>query len=332
MLMVYTPDGNGGLVRSATPDMAIAERRAVWVDLLTASLEEEALVERAFNVDAPTAIERRALEDSSRFWHGPGIVQAAATLVTTGPGDSLTADAVTFILRDQMLISVRDISPRAFTIGQDRSSARIFAAGNGAEVFYALLESISERSADILEIVDKEAEEISNALFTPRESPKTKGKKRERAIAHNRSQQIRRIGFLGARTAKAAESLNSLVRLAAYVEGCGAECGLDPERMRAQRKDFEQLDRYADGLTERLTFLLDAAFGLIAAEQNQSIRIMTVFSVVFAPPTLIASIYGMNFRNMPELGTFWGYPASLGLMAALAMATGIWAWRRGWFR
>lgn len=331
MLTAYVPNGSSGLVRSDTPETAIMEKNVVWVDLLTPSVEEEDLIERMFDVDAPTAAERRALEDSSRFWHGPGTVQAAATLVCTGPDDYLDADEVTFILRDRMLITVRDISPRAFTIGKDRSSARVFSATDGAGVLYALLESISERSADILEIVDKEAEAISNLLFGPGEKGKTRGQAEERACARLRGRQIRRIGFLGARTAKAAESLNSLVRLVAYIEGCGVECGLDPERTRAQRKDFEQLDRYADGLTERLTFLLDAAFGLIAAEQNQSIRIITVFSVVFAPPTLIASIYGMNFPHMPELAVSWGYPAALGAMAVMALATGIWAWRRGWF-
>lgn len=332
MLMVYSANGAGGLSCSTTPDRAIAEKTAVWIDLLNASPEEEALVEQAFDLDAPTATERRALEDSSRFWQGPGGIQAAATLVATGPGDALHADAVTFILRDGMLVTVRDISPRAFIIGEDRASARIYAASNGAGVFYALLESIGERSADILDIVDKEAEAISNALFTPHGSGEARRKMGAGAIASCRSEQIRRIGFLGARTAKAAESLNSLIRLAAFAEGCGRECGLSPERTRAQRKDFEQLERYADSLTERLTFLLDAAFGLIAADQNQSIRIMTVFSVVFAPPTLIASIYGMNFRSMPELTAFWGYPMALGVMAILAIATGTWAWRRGWFR
>lgn len=331
MLSVYVRAGDGGLMLAPVPAAALAAREALWIDLLAPSAEEEALVEAALSVDAPTAAERQAYEHSTRNWREPGFVQTAATLIASHSDDSLTAGSVVFILKHGILLTVRDIEPKAFALDDSHAPLRAHAPSNGAEALYGLLTAIAERGADVLEGLDHEAEGISNALFAARAYRTAAARRRELAAARRRSVQIRRIGFLGARAARAAESLNSLVRLAAFLESCNSDCGLSPERSHAQRREFEQMDQYARGLTDRLTFLLDAAFGLIAAEQNQSIRVMTVVSMAFSPPMLIASIYGMNFRHMPELDFAWGYPLALGVMGLSALATGLWAWRRGWF-
>lgn len=341
MLNVYLRGSQDRLERAADPLAALKSGTAIWVDLVKATEAEEAMVEAALHVDAPTKEERNALEDSSRFWRDDHQVQAAATLVALEKNDRLRADSVTFILSGPTLLTVRDIEPKAFIIGEGRASANVGKAQSGADAFMALLDAISERTADVLDLIDDEADRLSNAIFSndpdlvddeaDAANPKPRRRKHNSRTPLHCTQQVQRIGFLGARAAKTEESLNSLVRLVVFLEGCGMTSGLDPERVRLMRRDLEQLDRYATGLNERLTFLLDAALGLISAEQNQSLRIMTVFSMLFLPPTLIASVFGMNFKYMPELNELWGYPAALGAMGLCVVAMCIIAWRRGWF-
>jgi magnesium transporter len=192
-------------------------------------------------------------------------------------------------------------------------------------VFIALLEAIVDRAADHLERVGTIAAATSKEVFQAAD-----GKSR------NFTSLLRRIGEEGDFTSDIRESLVSLSRLTAFYTAV-----LDLDRKTEGRKvqrshlktlqrDLSSLTDHASFLSDKISFILDATLGMITIEQNAIIKIFSVAAVVFLPPTLIASIYGMNFHVIPELDWLWGYPFALGLMVASVLATFIYFRRKGW--
>ena len=161
MSLVIYKRGPDGLV--ATKDPA-ALGHAIWVDLLDPTEEEEKLVEAAFNIDAPTEIERAALEQSARFYEENGALVMTATLVMRH-AERAKAAGVSFILVNNALVTVRTIEPTAFKVGQGRATARIDKAEHGADVLLALLEAVIERLADVLQETSTRAQTLSDTIF-----------------------------------------------------------------------------------------------------------------------------------------------------------------------
>ncbi len=305
MLVVYETNPDGGLSCSLAPAAALAGAAAVWIDLLRADADEERLVETATGADVPTARERDALEISSRFDSTPEELYLTANLVSM-QDERPVSGPVTFILRGGRLITSRDLEPRAFQIGDGRASTRLPQHPDGRGVLLALLEGVVERLADLLDRAAEDADALSDDVFG------------EDGAAGDLRGAVRRVGRIGALNAKCQESLASLSRAVAFTIAAAKLHGLDSARLRELGRDLRELEHYAGGLADRVEFLLEAALGLIGAQQNQSMRVMSIVAVLFLPPTLIASVYGMNFVHMPELGQTWGYPLALGLMVASA--------------
>lgn len=317
MLIAHYPADAGRLACALKPFADGSVGDIVWLDLLNPTQEEENAVERAMKIDVPTKAERGALEASSRFYATPHELYLTATVISTA-GDAPVTGAVTFILKDEVLVTVRELEPRAFRVGDGRASARLAPDADGRSILAALLEGVVERLADLLDEVARDADAVSESVFD------------EDAREHDLSPTVRRLGRLGALAAKVQESLTSLSRLASYALAGAADHGLDAQRFRAVERDVGELERYADSLDERLIFVLDAALGLVSASQNQAVRAMSVVAVLFLPPTLIASLYGMNFKFMPELHTIWGYPLSVLLMVLSSALLYIISKRNNW--
>jgi magnesium transporter len=176
-----------------------------------------------------------------------------------------------------------------------------------------------ERLADLLDKAAEDADAVADEVFA---DAGMSGRELRAAV--------RRVGRIGGLNAKCQESLASLARMVAFAVAAAEPHGLDKARLREFGRDLRELETYAGSLAARLEFLLDAALGLIAAEQNQSMRAMSIVAVLFLPPTLIASIYGMNFAHMPELARVWGYPLSLLLMVAAAVLLYVISKRNRW--
>jgi magnesium transporter len=133
---------------------------------------------------------------------------------------------------------------------------------------------------------------------------------------------------------KIRESLIGFGRLLAYLEASPmvvAEEASHVTWLKSLERDVESLNDHVSYLTERTVFLLDTVVGLVSVEQNSIIKIFSVAAVAFMPPTLVASIYGMNFRNMPELDWTLGYPIAIGLMVLAAALPLVYFRKRGWF-
>lgn len=291
---------------------------AIWFDLESPDEKEEAEVETALGVEVPTPAERAAIEESARFYEDGGALYLTATLLGRREEGKFVSGPVTFILAQDKLATLRQIKPRAFEVGHGRASARIGQAKNGADVFFALLEGAAERLADLLSEASAEAQEQSSRVFTERPAPDLRAN-------------LQGLGRIGLLTALAHDSLTSLQRLLAYPHSVTDKHGLDPVKLQALERDIAELERTAESLQMRISYLQDAALGLINSTQTDVLKALSLATIAFVPPTLIASIFGMNFRAMTWFQEPWG-PWAAVLLMVLAPATlfGVARWR-GWF-
>ena len=297
----------------------LSDTGLLWIDLLNPDEAEERQVETALAIDVPTPAERAAFEESARFYEEDGALFLTATLLGRREDGPFHAGAVTFVLSGKKLVTLRQINPRAFDIGQKRASARIGSAASGGDVAMALLEGASERLADVLAEAAHDAQALSQSVFA------------ESGPAPNLRACLRTLGRIGGLTSLCHESLSSLQRLAAFADHLCDKHGLDQARLRVLHRDVNELERVAEVLQQRLAFLQDAALGLINASQTDVLKALSVATIVFVPPTLIASIFGMNFEAMTWFKHAWGPWAGFALMlAAPAALIGLAKWRR-WF-
>lgn len=322
MLQVYVRGADGRIGMAQEPRAALASGAFVWADLYAAAsspetADAERLIEETIGVDAPTPQERAAMEDSARFYEDNGAVIMTATLMGQRGEGAFVTDAVTFILAQGKLITVRAIKPRAFSVGSSRASARLDAVADGGGVFIALLESTIERIADILQEIAAEANTLSGSVFVS-----------QGEIGRD---VLRAIGRMGTMVSLSHASLSSLNRLLAFAHSVCPRYGMAPERFSAFERDVVELERSAEALQVHLSFLLDAGLGLVAAEQNNVLKALSVATIAFIPPTLVASIFGMNFVALPWIHEPWGPWAGFALMVATPLALFVMAKSRRWF-
>jgi magnesium transporter len=298
---------------------------AVWIDLLNPTEDEEKKVERALKFDVPTREEQLEIEASSRLYQENGAYFMTATLLyTTDQGDPRTTPA-TFILAGQRLVTVRYAEPRAFSIFVARCNRTEPDLKSGPAVMIGLLDTIIDRLADFIERLQAEVEGLSHSIFDIKGGAASRQRRFDVLL--------RAIGREGEITSKARESAHSLGRLLTFlIHAANERKEVKPlqARIRTAARDVTSLTDYATFLSGKIIFLLDATLGMIQIQQNDIIKIFSVAAVVFLPPTLIASIYGMNFQFMPELSWWLGYPLALVLMVVAAVVPYLYFKRRGW--
>jgi magnesium transporter len=291
---------------------------ALWFDLESPTDEEEARVEATLRIDVPIPSERAAFEESARFYEEGDALHLTVTLLGRRDEGPFVSGAVTFILVDKKLVTVRTIRPRAFEIGEKRASARIGSAQTGAEVMLALLEGAGERLADVLSEQTRAAEALSISVF---------GETDTLDLRHS----LQALGRIGAMVALVHDALSSIQRLFVYARAYTEKYGLDRARVTALARDVGELERIAEALQPRLAYLQDAMLGLINAAQTNVLKALSLATIAFVPPTLIASIFGMNFDHMTWFRAPWGPWVGVAMMfAAPAILFAIAKWRR-WF-
>jgi magnesium transporter len=292
---------------------------ALWYDLESPDAAEEAEVEQTLGIDVPTPDERAAFEDSARYYEEDSTLHLTATLLGRRDEGPLVSGAVTFILAGDKLVTVRQVRPRAFEIGERRASARIGSAKTGADVMLALVEGAAERLADVLAEETRKANALSVKVFDEKnETMDLRGA-------------LRDLGRIGAIAALAHDSLSSMQRLLVYARATKGKYNLDSARVSALARDVGELERIAELMQPRLSYLQDAVLGLINAAQTNVLKALSLATIAFVPPTLIASIFGMNFTHMTWFQQPWGPWVGIAMMfAAPAALFGIAKWR-GWF-
>jgi magnesium transporter len=297
----------------------------VWIDLLEPTADEDAEVEKLLGIAIPTREDMQAIEVSARLYEENGATYMTATLPALMDSDEPSLGPVTFVLTLPRLITIRYHEPRAFTNFAQRATRSVLGCTSGDGVLNALLDSAVDRLADVLERAGTNIDGISRRIF--RHSAARPMKTRElHPILSN-------IGRKGDLMSKIRDSLVTLERLVGYFnQSLQLRDGPKEirESIRTTSQDLRALADHATFLSQKITFLLDATLGMVNIEQNAIIKIFSVAAVVFLPPTLLASIYGMNFRHMPELDWPFAYPLALGLMVVSAILPYLFFKKRGW--
>lgn len=298
---------------------------AVWIDMLSPQREEEETVEKLCGIEIPTAEEMREIEISSRLYSEDGAAFMTAWVLANSEHEEVIVSPVTFILTGPRLITLRYHEPRFFA-GFAARCQKSPAAGDKAEtVLVALLEACVDRLADIIERAAHDIDDLSREVFGH------SGDRRPGGLDYR--DKLVRLGQKGDLSSDIRESVTSLDRLFGYLGLVASERRFDRDltaRIKTLSRDARSLIDHLGFISQKVNFLLDATLGLINIEQNQIIKIFSVAAVVFLPPTLIASIYGMNFQFMPEIGSPWGYPVALGAMVASAILPYLFFKRQGW--
>jgi magnesium transporter len=313
MLSVYVPRGNA-LDRVPVAADADVPEAAVWFDLVTPTLQEDKIVERQVGIAVPTREEMQEIEVTSRLYVEHGARYMTATLMCQSDTETPKTTPVTFILSGHRLITVRYDQPRPFMI-VGHKLARICPTGvTGEGVLMELLDAVIDRAADILERIGTEVDQVSREIFESEETTAERSKS-YRTI-------LKTIGRKGDLTSKVRESLVSIGRLLLYLanEADSMRWAKEPRaQLRGMQRDVQSLSDHAAYLTNKIQFLLDALLGMVTLDQNNVIKIFSVAAVVLLPPSLVATVYGMNFKHMPELDWMLGYPMALILILLAAI-------------
>lgn len=323
MLTIY--DLNCGKLTKREGLGALSET-TVWLDLLNPTPEEDKHVEAALSIEIPTRAEAREIEASSRLY-----VENGAHYMTTyimygleqaNPGSS----NLTFILSGRRLVTVRYCEPKAFPYFLQRVERAEATCNTGSAIMIGLLETLLHRKADLIERIQDEVDKMAQSLFNLNGAHAAKPKLNFNDVLKGTG----RGADIVARAQESAVSIDrALTFFTAAIRDRTDEADL-PERIEAARRDNTSLMEHMKFLQGRTNFLLDATLGMINTEQNQIIKLFSVMAVMLMPPTLIASIYGMNFKHIPELEFTFGYPMALGMMLLSGVIPFIYFRRKGW--
>ena len=302
---------------------------AVWIDLVEPTRDEELLVEQTLGLQVPTREEMAEIEPSSRLYQDRDAVFLTANVMSGIDAGDPVSTPVGFVLTKDHLVTVRYADPKPF---------RSFAAHIGREpalcasstmTLIHLLDAIVDRLADTLEVVQADIDKTSRSVFR---RGKAGGSRRVRMSGAELQDLLIRIGDDQDLLAKTRDSLVSMGRLMSFLS-LPLHVRDDRElreHVKSISRDIASLNDHSGFLATNISFLLDASLGLINIEQNAIIKIFSVAAVVFLPPTLVASIYGMNFEHMPELEWLLGYPYALTLMVLSAVLPYLFFKRKGW--
>jgi magnesium transporter len=315
MIGVYVADkGRLSLAPSSGLD-DLAE--VVWIDMHDPLPAEEKLVEAALGVDIPTREDMQEIEVSARMYDENGALFLTAQVIASPETTEPVIGPVTFVLAKGRLVTVRYHAPGSFQVFAGRAAKQTLGCISGQTTLLALLETMVERLADILEGEARKLDALTKAIF---EAHRPSGK------AATLSAILQRIGRAEDLNGKVTESLSTIQRVlrflsvpAGHAAAVAAVAGIDRGRLKVLLRDVRALDETAAVQSRKILFQLDATLGVINIRQADIIKIFSVVAFVFLPPTLIASIYGMNFVHMPELKWVWGYPMALGLMLVSAV-------------
>lgn len=287
---------------------------AIWIDLISPSDAEVRLM-CGLGLEVPTLAEMEEIEISNRLYRDGDMDYMTAVLPGEGGNGNRVTMPVSFILSPQRLVTVRHHSPRPFLTYPDRGERSALGCGTSHRLFIGLIDEIVARLADILEGSGRLLDDTTLAVF---ETPSARGQGDRLQAA------LRRVGREAEALAQVRLSLLTIQRMLAFYVSTAdqqPESGRLRPVVKGQIRDVQALEVHADFLGSRVSLAVDTTLGLINLEQNSTVRILSVVAALFLPPTLIASIYGMNFEFMPELDERWGYPLALALMAATAFGT-----------
>ena len=297
-----------------------------WIDLMNPTLEEDKAVEDFLKISVPTKEDMQEIEISARLYDDDGANYLTMLAVSQVHIDDPVKSPVTFIIYGNTLITVRYDEFMSFSAYVQKAKKKNgVPIQSAAGIMTDIIESFINRVADSMELMGAEMDDLSRDIFR---SKKITIKRKTGML----QSAIRKVGAKGDLVSMLRESLVTMVRLLAHCSERIEEGQSKPLRnkVRLLMRDASSLEDHAGFLSEKMNFLLDATLGMINLEQNQIIKIFSIAAVVFLPPTLVASVYGMNFHHMPELEWVFGYPMAVLAMVVTALLPLMYFKKKGW--
>lgn len=326
MLKVHAPRDNC-LKRCMTSDGTgddpmMIPLESLWIDLHMPTPSERDAVRDLMRLEPPTLEDMQEIEISSRLYTEDGGIFMTALILSKTETMEPECQPVSFVLQGDRLLTIRYTDPQPFTTFSNRAERQVGLWPRGDIILVGLLEAIIDRTADVLERVGAEIDTVSKQIFNP--NPNAAQKDYQKILLS--------LGRRNDLTSKVRESLVSLTRMLTFMtQALDLKQSKDVKaHMKTMTRDVQALSDHATYLTNKITFLLDAVLGVVNIEQSRIIKILSIAATVFLPPTLIASIYGMNFDVMPELRVWYAYPLSILAMVLSAIVPYYFFKWRGW--
>ena len=310
------------------PGASEAPQGTTWIDATSPTPDEVAFLKRTLGVEPPSLEKMSEIESTSRLYKLGDAVCVTLPLPQREPDGSVATHPLALIVGPKALLTVsyerlRPCDPQHIDAsGIDRSQPS--PAGAAA----AVLENIVDHLADELELLTARLDEYSRTIFA--KPSKDRAKAMRGSLLKKSHPEIGRLREFNSRVE---ETLLTMSRAIPFLESELAARSAPEIRARLERinRDVQSLSSHEGRLSDKMQFLLDASLGLIGVEQNDIFKVLTIASVIGIPPTLIASMYGMNFKNIPEYDWSWGYQYGLTLIALSALLPLAWfKWRKWW--
>lgn len=318
MILIHRPAetkaGGESLDRYVLPPGQAIPDNALWIDMIEPTREEDRLVEEHLSIEIPTREEMADIEPSEILYNENNARYMTARVLCHSETDTPKLIDVSFILTERTLVTVRYGEPRSFSMFMSRAVKPGGCRHQPEAVLDGLVETIIDRAAEILGTVGSRIDRLSQAIF--------ENEKHGARRAASFRAALKSIGRKGDIISNVRESMVSVERLLLFLSATMPR----PQKARGYQaewrtalRDVQSIEEHATFLSNKIQFLLDATLGLVAIEQNDIAKIFSVMSVIFLPPTLVSSLYGMNFRHMPELDWDFGYPWAITLMVLAAV-------------
>ena len=284
-----------------------------WIDLVEPTREDDRKVEDHLGISVPTREDMGDIEPSELLYAEDGARYLTVRLVSRAQNEP-EIEGVSIILKDGVMITVRYVDPMSFQMFANRIARPGACEPTMEGLVTALLDAIIDRAADVLQMTGSELDKTSRRVF--------EGGGDARRRSEEYTEVLKALGRHGDLISKIRESLVSVERVLLYLSAMYRNASISKdlrEEVKSTLRDLQSLEEHATFQSQKIQFLLDATLGLVNLEQNNIIKLFSVMAVIFMPPTLIASIYGMNFEIIPELKWPLGYPMALAAMVLAAI-------------
>ena len=307
-MIQYYQNHNGAVIVSEEKPADCS--KIFWYDILNPTKEDEDLIEKELGIDLPTREEMQELEVSGRLYSEQDQLYVIASFPVEQAEHDFSNVNITFVVAKNYIVTMRYTLTKVITPFAAKLVRK--SAPMAQELLLSMMEAFVAAFADMLEKKTARLDGIGRSIFTQPHAMKTKSLN-SFSVRDWRSM-LQSIGMIGQMLAVIREGLVSFSRMATFLHGQTHHVSLDKDatmRLATIERDSKHLSEHASYLSDKVSFLLDSTLGMINVEQNQIIKLFSVVSVVLMPPTLVASIYGMNFKWMPELEWHFGYPMAI---------------------
>lgn len=277
----------------------------LWIDLLSPTIKEQKAVENFMEINLQTRQQVEEIESSSKYSETENAIICNSNFFIPNP-DTFTTEPVSFIIAEGILVSVRNSEFRTFTESAKRLQMNYKAYSTGYHLLISILEVRIDFDADLVEVLAKNIATLSKTMNNSE---------------HIDKETLRQISHMQENTMLIRENIFDRQRILSGILRSERFPNDIYPKLQLMIKDVNSLINHADFSSERLDYMQDTALGLINIEQSNVTKIFTVAALFFMPPTMIASIYGMNFDGIQELHWEFGYPYALGLMVLVSVLT-----------